>query len=196
MKILVLDACVRGSESRSKVLLDCAVKTLEQVHPEAEFEKLNLMELNLSYFDKENLDARDLLIKQGHLDHPRFCYAHQFAQADAVVVAAPFWDLSIPAVLKVYIENISLDGITFKCSKEGVSGTCKAQWMLFLTTRGGCCQGTEMELGSRYMEALCRQFGIDTYIDIFAEGLDEEGADQEAIMQAALYETEHVCKGL
>ena len=30
-----------------------------------------------------------------------------------IVVAAPFWDLSVPAVLKVYIENISADGVTF-----------------------------------------------------------------------------------
>ena len=37
----------------------------------------------------------------------------QFQRADAILIAAPFYDLSIPALLKVYIENVSVDGITF-----------------------------------------------------------------------------------
>lgn len=47
-----------------------------------------------------------------------FKYAHEFANADLIVIAAPFWDLSIPALLKVYIENIAVDGITFEYSLE------------------------------------------------------------------------------
>ena len=76
--------------------------------------------------------------------------------ADGIVVAAPFWDLSVPAVLKVYIENISADGITFGSGPEGLYGLCRGEWMLFLTTRGGIWEGSDMEQGSPYMESLCK----------------------------------------
>lgn len=39
-KILVLDACVRKEESRTKKMMDRAVETLSEVHPDWEFEVL------------------------------------------------------------------------------------------------------------------------------------------------------------
>ena len=42
-----------------------------------------------------------------------FDYAKDFAKADTIVIAAPFWDLSFPASLKCYIEAINILGITF-----------------------------------------------------------------------------------
>ena len=53
---------------------------------------------------------RERLLETGELTHPRFRYAHQFKNADRIVIAAPFWDLSFPALLKVYIENVSVQG--------------------------------------------------------------------------------------
>ena len=66
---------------------------------------------------------------------PRFRYAWQFARADAIVLAALLWDLSFPALLKVYIEQVSVEGITFGCGEAGCYGICHASRMVFLTTR-------------------------------------------------------------
>lgn len=41
-----------------------------------------------------------------------FDVAKQFARTDMVVVAAPFWDMGIPAKLKIYFENVSVSDIT------------------------------------------------------------------------------------
>ena len=48
-----------------------------------------------------------------------FRYARQFAAADKIVIAAPLWDLSFPAQLKVYLENIYVTGIVTKYSDAG-----------------------------------------------------------------------------
>ena len=40
-----------------------------------------------------------------------FDLAKQFAEADEVIIAAPFWDLSFPAALKQYFEQINVLGI-------------------------------------------------------------------------------------
>ena len=135
--ILVIDACVRREESRTKKLLEAALDTVRKEHPDWNLEILNLMDLDLMYWKTETLKERDELLAKKEYDAPVFKYGNQFREADGVIVAAPFWDLSIPAVLKVYIENISAEGITFGCNESGLYGLCKAKWLLFLTTRGG-----------------------------------------------------------
>lgn len=72
-----------------------------------EIERLCLMDENLSYFSDGFFFQREALLAEGKFDHPRFRYAHRFAAADKIVIAAPFWDLSFPALLKVYIENLA-----------------------------------------------------------------------------------------
>lgn len=195
-KILVLDACVRREESRTKRLMDRAVETLKGLHPDWEFETLTLMDMDLKYWNTESLKERDALLAQKAYGHPLFALGNQFRQADGIIVAAPFWDLSVPAVLKVYIENVSAEGITFGCGAEGLYGICNGEWMLFLTTRGGIWEGGDMEQGSPYMRALCKFFGIDSYYNVFADGVDIAELDSEEIMEAALMETERVCRGL
>ena len=195
-KILVIDACVRREESRTRLLMDEAVSALKEMHPDWEFETLPLADMELNYWNTESLRERDALLAAGKLDAPVFAYGRQFAQADGVIVAAPFWDLSIPAVLKVYIENISAEGVTFRCTSEGLEGMCKAKWMLFLTTRGGIWEGSDMEQGSRYMEAMSRFFGVDRYVCVAADGIDIVELDSEKIMGEALARTKEICGSL
>ncbi|MCD7866619.1 MAG: NAD(P)H-dependent oxidoreductase [Clostridiales bacterium] len=195
-KILVLDACVRREESRTRRLMDRAVEILSGLHPDWEFETLTLMDLDLKYLNTESLKARDALLAEKKYDDPFFDLGRQFARADGVIVGAPFWDLSVPAVLKVYIENISADGVTFDSGSAGLYGLCKGQWMLFLTARGGLWEGGDMEMGGPYMEALCKFFGIDRYYHVYADGMDVAELDAEKIMEEALERVACVCREL
>ena len=81
------------------------------------------------------LRERDRLRAAGALDRPRFDYARQFAGAEHVVFAAPFWDMSFPTFLKVYIEDISVEGITFHTVETGLEGLCGGKKLILLTTR-------------------------------------------------------------
>ena len=104
----------------------------------------------------------------------------------ANVIAAPFWDLSFPALLKVYIEQVSVDGITFGSTESGLQGLCRASQLVFLTTRGGFYTGDAMEMGSRYLDALHTFFGIGAYTCIAADGMDVAGFDAAASLAAAI----------
>lgn len=180
--LLYVDCCIRGRQSRTRRL---AEHFLEMVPPQWKVEILELEGEGLNYLSGAFFQQREELLRMDDRNHPRFRYAWQFAGADAVVFAAPLWDLSFPALLKIYIENISVKGITFETNAQGCYGICRAKHMVFLTTRGGFYEGTPMEMGSRYLEAMAKFFGIPDYTCIAAEGLDMPETDVEkSIMDA------------
>ena len=123
-----------------------------------------------------------------------FDLARQFAAADQVVVAAPYYDLSFPASLKQYFEQINVLGITFEYSPQGMPITmCKASRLYYVTTAGGAFVPEEFGFG--YVKALAQGFyGIEDVRQIRAVGLDIEGADVEAIMCKAIESCDTIAK--
>lgn len=181
--VLYVDCCIRREQSRTKRLADAFLSALPS---DCRVEHLDLMAEDLSYFKDSYFAQREQLLAADERDHPRFRYAHQFAEADLIVMAAPFWDLAFPALLKVYIEQVSVDGITFGSTEAGLRGLCRASKLVFLTTRGGFYTGDAMEMGSRYLDALHTFFGIGAYTCIAADGMDVAGFDAEASLAAAM----------
>lgn len=174
-KILFVNACVRPS-SRTMELSRHLLGILG-----GEITEIDLYKENLSPLDMEGLRKRNANDYSGK----EFMYAKQFACADTIVVAAPFWDLSFPSVLKVYIENITVSGITFEYSKEGRPvSKCRAKKLYYVTTSGGPIRNNNF--GFEYVKAIAENFfGIEKVCGFSAEGLDIFGADVNSIMDEA-----------
>ena len=174
--ILYINSCVR-SESRTDRIAKALLNKLG-----GEYTELYLSGENLQPLSEEKLEKRTRLIEQGDYSDPMFDYAKQFADADKIVVSAPFWDSSFPSVLKIYIENIYVTGIISEYTPEGLPhGLCKADELIYVTTAGGpyvpdYSFGYLRELAENYM-------GIPKTKLIKAEMLDIEGFDAERIVQ-------------
>ena len=192
-KMLLIDCCIRKEQSRTRTLMEAFLRAVPAGY---EVQRLVLTEENLAPLTGDFFDQRQRLLEAGNLSHPRFRYAHQFADADAVVIAAPFWDLAFPALLKIYIEQVSVDGITFGAGEEGLVGLCKGADLIFLTTRGGFYTGDALEMGSRYLDALHTFFGFDRYRCIAADGMDVAGFDAETSLQKACEAAQKLASGL
>ena len=177
--ILYVDACVRG-DSRTKRLADCLLHVLN-----APCTHLRLSDCAFPAVDEAFLEQRDRLLREERFADPLFDCARQFAAADEIVIAAPFWDLSFPATLKVYLEQINAVGITFRYTPEGVpEGLCQAQRLWYVTTAGG--DFFPEQFGFGYVEALARSFyGIPDVRLVKAVGLDLVGAPVEEILRAS-----------
>ncbi len=183
-QLLYVDCCIRGEQSRTRKLAEAFLAALPQ---EWQVTRLDLMREGLQPLMPDTLAQRDETAARGELDAPRFRYAHQIAAADAVVMAAPFWDLSFPALLKIYIENVSVDGITFKSTAEGLKGLCRGTELVFLTTRGGIYgEGNDWEQGVPYLAAIQKFFGFDRFHAIAADGLDVQGFDGAGELHRAM----------
>lgn len=178
--ILSIDACVRA-RSRTRRLADALLATLEGV-----VETLRLVDLDFPVADEAFLMKRDRLISTEAFDDPIFDWARQFAAADEIVIAAPYWDLSFPAALKQYFEQINVLGVTFRYTPDGYPlGLCRAKKLHYVTTAGG--QYVPDEYGFGYVKALAESFyGIPEVLQYRAVGLDIDGADPEKILLESL----------
>ena len=183
--ILFINACVR-EDSRTRKLAEyvlakrCCASGAGDV-----FEEVDVTAIEFPAVDEEFLSFRDQMVSAGAFDDPVFRLAKQFASADDIVIAAPFWDLSFPAVLKQYFEQINVVGITFYYTPEGIpQGLCKAKRITYAMTAGG--DYVPEEFGPGYVKALAQGFyGIPEFQLVKACGLDIDGADADAILKAA-----------
>ena len=191
---LYIDCCIRGEQSRTKKLAE-AFLAAYGVQEDVSIDRLTLMDEPMIPFSNGFFWQREQLLERGALDHPRFRYAHQFQQADRIIIAAPFWDLSFPALLKVYIENLCVQGITFDCNVTGgCFGVCRAEKMLFLTTRGGALEGSPMDNGTKYLSDMAKFFGIPQFEHIAADGLDMGLESVEAILGRAIMRAQELAQ--
>lgn len=180
--ILFVNACVRAA-SRTKRLADALIEKIND-----DVCELILEDVPFPVVTEDFLKKRDTLIAMRKFDDPMFDLARQFASADRIVIAAPFWDLSFPAMLKQYLEQINVLGITFEYTPQGVpKGLCRAGRLDYVTTAGG--DFFPEIFGYGYVKALAQNFyGIQDVALFKANGLDLAGADAEKIMRDAISE--------
>lgn len=185
MKVLFVNACMRGEKSRTLILCRDYLQKLKKKHPEAVIEEVDLNQLEIELQTGDVLEHRDALRHADDFDNEMFDLAKQLIAADHVVVGAPYWDLSFPAALKNYLERCSVDKLTFVYNEHGVPvGQCRAEALTYITTSGGFIG--DLNFGFDYIKGLCGVlFGIQKFYFASAEGLDIVGADIDAKLEEA-----------
>ncbi len=186
--ILFINACIRP-ESRT---LRLAKHLLS--HLEGNVEEVNLEKEAIPALNTECLALRQQLLISETFDHPMLRYARQFKEADTIVIAAPYYDLSFPSALKNYLEAICCVGLTFYYDEhEWPQTLCKAKKLYYVSTGGGRLY---KKYGFEYVKAVVEEFfRICDVQGFFAAGLDLIGADPEAIMGRAMEDIDKAFRG-
>ena len=117
--LVVIDACVRQSESRT---LRIAAPLIEALSRRYTVTRFRLPEMDIVPLTPA------LYAGRGNGEIPSWAAdaARAIADADRILIAAPFWDMSFPAVLKCFFEQTSLFDITFTDNGTTCVGLCKA----------------------------------------------------------------------
>lgn len=172
---LYINACAR-KDSRTNYL---ARKLLEKI---GDYEELNLYELDIKPINEEFVNKRNNFVANKDYSDKMFDLAKKVAEADNVVIGAPFWDMSFPSILKVFIENIYCVGIVCAYGEGGKKiQLCKGNNMYFVSTAGG---KFFEEYGYNYIkEIFVNCFGFKNAKLIKAEMLDIVGKDPNKILE-------------
>ena len=180
-KLLYIDACIRDAESRTRQIAEPVVRALEGKYA---VERYVLNDMPLAIVQKDLIHKR----LNGDVDPAVMTWAETVRDADRIVIAAPFWDMSIPAALKNFFELCSILNVTFKTNNKTCYGNCKAKKMLFITTRGmDIITGDPLEQATPYLKALSWLWGIGPLQVVAAQNMDYASAEEiEEKMKAAI----------
>lgn len=177
-QILFVNACVRPM-SRT---LDLAQYVLNKL--EGEVEEVNLQSEQIPPHNWQRLQKRDALLSAGNFSDTMFRYARQFRDADTIVIAAPYYDLSFPSSLKNWVESICNVGLTFYYDENEVAQTlCRGKRLYYVTTSGAAFLP---DFGFEYVRRVFSEFfRIEDAVCFHGERLDLRDTDAEAIMADA-----------
>ena len=182
-KLLYIDSCIRGELSRTKRI---ATPIIEKLSERYEVETITINDLDLKpvQFDENRRRAGGIVSEEA------ISWANKIKNAERIVIAAPFWDMSIPAALKTFFELCSLFGVTFDSDDKTCFGLCKAENVMFITTRGMKIKtGDALEQATPYLKALFWLWGIKGFEVVARENFDYISAKEiEAEISSAIKE--------
>ncbi|MCR5626451.1 MAG: NAD(P)H-dependent oxidoreductase [Lachnospiraceae bacterium] len=180
-KVLYINCTIR-EDSRTNRLAEAVLAHFNG----DEITEVKLRENNYHPLTEEEMKMRTAASESGIFDNAYFDAAKAFAESDIIVIGAPYYDLSFPSNLKIYIENITINNLTFSFQSDGsFKGLCKAEKLYYITTAGG--EIGKLNFGYDYIKALALyMYGIKDCQCIRAVGLDLMENDPEFIVQNAL----------
>lgn len=187
-KLIFIDSCMR-EESRTKRI---ATPIIAELSKRYEVERIALEGASYAAVDSKTLQDRNNGIVPEHFVD----LAKKVAAADRIVIAAPFWDMSFPAILKLFIENLSLFGVTFNTDDKTCYGLCRCQKLLYITTRGmNISTGDPLEQATPYLKALSFLWGLGEIVTISAQNLDYSSPEEiEDKISLAIERGLNLCK--
>ena len=172
-KIFYVDACLRTG-SNTKKIADAIIAKLAERY---EIETVRLSENTFPIVNNDILNDR----ANGIVPEEYVEMAKKLAAADRLVIAAPFWDMSFPSALKVFLENMSLFNVTFGSNEKECYGLCKAEKVLYITTRGmNINTGDALEQATPYIKAIGKLWGLGELHVISAQNMDYSTEEQKA----------------
>ena len=179
-KVLYIKANIKNEgESRTFKVSDSFVEEYKRNNPEDEIITLDLYKENIDFLRTDDLGKLFGPKDEESKNNSILKYAYEFADADKYIIAAPMWNLSFPAILKAYIDYVSVSGITFKYTAEGPVGLLNNKKAVHIVSRGGAYNNSPYEMGDRYLRTILGFFGIKDIETIAIDNLDVIGVNVE-----------------
>ncbi|KAB0507099.1 MULTISPECIES: FMN-dependent NADH-azoreductase [Pseudomonas] len=177
MKLLHIDSSILGDNSASRQLSGEVVKTWQAAEPGVVVTYRDLAADAISHFSATTLVAAGTAaeLRNAAQQHEADLSAQalaEFLAADAVVIAAPMYNFTIPTQLKAWIDRIAVAGQTFRYTEAGPEGLCGGKKVVIVSTAGGLHAGQATGVAHEdYLKVLFGFLGITDIEFVRAHGL-------------------------
>lgn len=138
--ILAIDSSAAGEGSVSKILVQDALKALQQAHPGAKTIHHDLGRAPLPHITEANLAgirgeprSQDELATRALSDR----LIGELKAADIILIGAPMYNFSMPTTLRAWFDHVLRAGETFSYSEAGPKGLVTGKRVIVIESRGG-----------------------------------------------------------
>ncbi len=109
------------------------------------------------------------------LDHSD-ALVQEVMDADTIVIGAPLYNFSVPAVVKAWIDQISRAGRTFRYTQDGPEGLLRGKKVVVVLASGGVQIGSDTDFASPYLKFVFGFLGIHNVTILNADQADSFAA--------------------
>ncbi len=196
LNILEISASARQDGSISRRLSADLLSALEQRHGDVRITRRDLSK-GLPFVDEDWVSA-NFTPEEERTASQREVLAHsddlvaELRAADIVVIAAPIYNFSIPAVLKAWIDMIARARLTFRYTESGVEGLLKDKQAYVIAPSGGVSVGSGADFATPYLRHALAFVGIDDVEVIGAAGADRGNSEALDEARARIAELVHL----
>ncbi|MYM29133.1 FMN-dependent NADH-azoreductase [Duganella sacchari] len=164
-KILHICASARGEESSSYRLSQQAIAELRGRYPDARVVLRDLHAEPLPHVD--SLYSNTLARLPGGAPHAQGrsslawsdLLIEELKAADAVVIATPMHNFTVPSALKAWLDHVVRIGVTFNATSEGKVGTLPDRPVYIAVSMGGA-RARQPDFLEPYLRAILPTIGL------------------------------------
>ncbi|AHL33872.1 FMN-dependent NADH-azoreductase [Pseudomonas brassicacearum] len=177
MKLLHIDSSILGDNSASRQLSREVVQAWQAAEADVVVTYRDLAADAISHFSAQTLVAAGTSAElrdaaQRHEAELSATTMAEFLAADAIVIAAPMYNFTIPTQLKAWIDRIAVAGQTFRYTEAGPEGLCGDKKLVIVSTSGGLHAGQPSGVAhEEYLKVMFGFLGITDIEFVRAEGL-------------------------
>lgn len=186
LNVLAINASAKKDGSISRTLSADLLKALEDRHGDVNVVERELAD-GLPFIDSAWVEA-NFTDEENRTERHRQTLAESDAlvaeleAADLLVIGAPIYNFSIPAVLKAWIDMITRARVTFRYTENGPEGLLTGKKAFVLVPSGGVPVGSPVDFATPYLRQALSFVGITDVEFIGARGADR--GDREALDSA------------
>lgn len=160
------------------------IEEYKRLNPQDEVTEIEVYDIDMPLIDRDILTAWDALatgkefsalteaqqkkvVKFNEL-------TDQFVEADKYVFVTPMWNLSIPAMMKAYLDTAMVAGKTFKYTENGPVGLLNGKKAVHIHASGGVYSegpAKSVEHADTYVRTIANFIGIEDIESILVEGM-------------------------
>lgn len=196
LKILEVQASARGTGSISRELTADLIAALEDRHGRADI-TLRDLALGLPFVDEAWVGANFTPDEERTSTHRQILsrsddLVAELQAADVIVIGAPIYNFSVPAVLKAWIDMIARARLTFRYTETGVEGLLSGKKVYVVVPSGGVPVGSPMDFATPYLRHALGFVGITEVEIIGAQGADRGNDEALDAARAQIAELIHL----
>lgn len=174
--LLVIKSSLFNGSGQSTQLADAFSRRWCETHPDGTVLSRDLAADPLPHLDAEAFagflaDAAERSPAQQAAVAVSDSLIAELRQADAVVLALPMYNFTVPSTFKAWMDRVARAGVTFRYTENGPEGLLDPKPLYVFCARGGQYSGTANDTQTRLIEMFFGMLGFKEIHFTYAEGL-------------------------
>lgn len=196
LNILEIQAGARAAGSISRDLTADLIAALKDRHGNTDVARRDLAN-GLPFIDEEWVGANFTPDDERTSTHRQILsrsddLVAELQKADVIVIGAPIYNFSIPAVLKAWVDMIARVQLTFRYTENGPEGLLTDKKVYVVVPSGGVPVGSPVDFATPYLRHALGFVGITDIEFIGAQGADRGNSDALDSARARIAELIHL----